>query len=252
MSFTQNTNYFMINGHITNEATKLGTSGFDFIFIRKDNNDTFDVRKEDFTVPPETQWKIALHKATFVNEQHCFNFPSAEKAKTKEFNNVYQMYEIEIAIGTIKYFPLTKEVIPWPFTKLIQILNEQSEFAKPFTNNPPQLNPKFIAGNYFRGFLMNDSFSYFYRKNYNSGQPLNKSTGSVQWDNNYLAAPVIRTNLLDVIPRFGHKIDPDTSTYKLTSTQFVHVLNNLLNADEIAKINRTKQNANTQMLLWNC
>ena len=48
------------------------------------------------------------------------------------------------------------------------------------------------------------------------------------------AAPVLRTNMLDVIPRFGHKTSP-SGWYHLTVTKFVHVLNNLFDASELQK-----------------
>ena len=53
------------------------------------------------------------------------------------------------------------------------------------------------------------------------------------------AAPLLRTNLLDVIPRFGHK--PSSSGwYHLTAKEFVHVLNDLFDATEMQNANTSK------------
>ena len=86
MSFSQDTNSFLINGVIDpTTRTTLGGKGFDFKFLREDDEEV--LMPEDYTVPPSTEWKIALNKITYINRRDCFIFPTPKASKTDEFNN---------------------------------------------------------------------------------------------------------------------------------------------------------------------
>ena len=244
MSFSQDTNSFLINGSIDPTVrTTLGGKGFDFKFIRGDDDDEV-LMPEDYTVPPGTQWKIALNKITYINRRDCFVFPTAAAAKTNEYNNCYHLYAIEIAFGGLRYWPITlKENTNH---KITEVLAEMQEFAKPFVMNHVDGRSPFMTSNYFRSFLMCEVFRHFYKRNYNN-EPINRYSGHARWDNYFTAAPVIRVNVLDVIERLGYKANENTNTYSLTAPEFCHVLNNLLSNDEITKVDRVKDIGGTGM-----
>ena len=238
MSFSQDTNSFLINGVIDpTTRTSLGGKGFDFKFLREDDEEV--LLPEDYTIPPGTQWKIALNKVTYINRRDCFIFPTPEASKTDEFNNSYHLYAIEFAFGALRYWPITLAEAGNHGEGVMHVLSEMQDYAKPFIGQHPNGESDFLTSNYFRTWWMCEVYRWFYEKNYDK-LPTNKYTGSNSWDNNYAAAPVIRVNLLDVIERLGYKSNQSTNTYNLTAPQFCHVLNNLLSDDEITKIDRVK------------
>ena len=228
MSFAQNTNSFFIKGTIDPEQkTKLGTYGFDCKFIL-DSGEL--LTKEDYEVPPNQEWQIGLSKVQFVHLDHCFHFPSADNAKTKEWNNVYDLYEIELDYGALRFWPILEDgnTHPW-YPNGLAVLADIEEFAKPFAGS--HTSPPFIIHNYFKAILLEDIHKRQFKSNYNY-VGVNKFAGGMTSATDK-AAPVLRCNLLNVLPRLGYKINPETDTYSLTATQFVHVLNNLFDTTEL-------------------
>eukprot|EP00112_Aurelia_sp_Birch-Aquarium-sp1_P015997 Seg3589.2 transcript_id=Seg3589.2/GoldUCD/mRNA.D3Y31 product="hypothetical protein" protein_id=Seg3589.2/GoldUCD/D3Y31 len=238
MSFSQNTNSFLLSGVIYNQATKLGTSGYDFTFISEDEQETGQITRADYTIPPHTQWKIALNKITYINEKRCFTFPTAAAARTAEFNFTYDLYEIEIAFGPMRYFPLAlthfPDGVPEDFVAIDAFLLEIEQFAKPFTPDSPK-HPPYIEYNYLKSAIMAHLTDVYYEKYYNN-PPLNKAENPNPHPFLYDVPPVVRVNLLELIPDFGHTVDINTGTYKLSSAEFIHILNNLLDTDGLSRV----------------
>ena len=242
MSFSQDTNSFVMSGTID-----PGGKGFDFKFIREDDGEV--VMPEDYTVPPGTQWKIALNKITYINKRDCFVFPTPAAAKTNEYNNCYHLYAIEMALGGLRYWPITLKETGVSHGSINDILSEMQQYAKPFRQIHGNGRSDFMTSNYFRSFLMCEVFRYFYKRNYDH-QPVNRYTGHACWDDGFRAAPVIRVNVLDVIERLGYKPNKNTNKFNLTAPEFCHVLNNLLSDDEIARADRVKDIGGTGMKWW--
>ena len=104
MSFSQNANSFFIKGTVPPHATTLGAYGYNCEFILDSGKQI--LHEEDYMVPPNQTWQIALEGVEFVHVKECFHFPTAANAKTKEWNNVYNLYEIEIDLGLLRYWPI--------------------------------------------------------------------------------------------------------------------------------------------------
>ena len=203
MSFSQDTNSFTISGTIDPTVkTVLGGNGFDFKFLRSDGDDGEILLRQDCTIPPGEQWKIALKKVTYINRKDCFVFPTPEASKTIEFNNCYDLYAIEFAWGGgMRYYPVTLKE-QWRNYK--EMLGKIQDYAKPFIMTHLDGKSPFTTCQYFKSLVIDDAYNWFYKQNYQNS-PMNEYTVAVSWDNNYKAAPVVRTNLLDAIKRLGYK-----------------------------------------------
>ena len=229
MSFSQNTNSFYIKGTVAPAATKLGAYGYDCEFIL--NSGSQILHEEDYMVPPNQTWQIALAGVEFVHMKECFHFPTAVNAKTKEWNNVYDLYEIEIEVGILRYWPVLKDgnTAPW-HPEGTRVMKELEEYV-----GPPGAKSKFALYNYFKSIVCENVKTHFYKENYDyiavNKQAINNWTDRV--------APVLRCNLLEVIERLGYLPDKNFGTYALTASQFVHVLNNLFTSTELNNLKKS-------------
>ena len=162
MSFSQNTNSFFIKGTVTPHATKPGSYGYDCEFISESGDHI--LKEEDYMVPLNQRWQIALAGIEFVHIKECFHFPTAANAKTKEWNNVYELYEIEIDLGLFRYWPILKDgnTHPW-HSKGVRVLGEIESFGKPFTG---QVRRDFSFHNYLKSVLCTNIKSFIYQTHY--------------------------------------------------------------------------------------
>ena len=230
MSFSQQTNSFYIRGVIdpTKERT-LGPNGYDFEFINKDETQEQTLMKRDYQIPTGEKWQIALTNIKYIHTSKCFSFPEASKAKTAEFRNVYDLYAIEYVFGPLKYFPIFHDkVTPWnggglDWINAIKKLASRKESAYNWSN-------------YILQRFLFDTLATLYDRHYDK---LSMNQRAIKTLANPQAAPVLRANLLDVIPRFGHKPSP-SGWYHLTATEFVHVLHNLFDKTEIRNAEASK------------
>ena len=230
MSFSQPTNSFYIKGVIdpTNE-TELGTNGYDFKFINHDQIEEQTLMKKDYQIPTGEKWQIALTNIKYIHTAKCFSFPEASKAKTAEFKNVYDLYSIEYMFGPLKYLPIFhNEMTPWAKAEDWWIKLDRLALGR--------ARSVYNWSNYMVPRCMLDMLITLYTHHYD--KPAMKKVAITSYASPN-AAPLLRTNLLDVIPRFGHK--PSSSGwYHLTAKEFVHVLNNLFDAAEMQNANTSK------------
>ena len=249
MSFSQNTNSFYIKGVINPKkvSNNLGVNGYDFEFINTDGSSEQTLLKKDYQIPVGEKWQIALTNIKYIHINKCFSFPEAAKAKTAAFNNVYDLYSIEYLFGPLRYLPIFhNSLIPW-HPHGINWWNKLNQLA---IGNRSSL---FNWSHYMITRVLLNMLSILYTNHYDKPAMNKVPIGSYTSPN---AAPVLRANLLDVIPRFGHK--PSSSGwYHLTATEFVHVLNNLFDVTEMQNANASKEHCGGFPLLrnvkgWHC
>ena len=230
MSFSQETNSFYIKGIIDpTYESELGINGYDFKFINHDQIQEQTLMKKDYQMPTGEKWQIALRNIKYIHTGKCFSLPEASKAKTAELKIVYDLYSIEYMFGPLKYFPVFHDMMTpwreaetwWSYLNRMAINRVRSVFN--WTN---YMIPRCLLE------MQITLYANHYDKPAMNKVPITSYASPI-------AAPLLRTNLLDVILRFGHK--PSSSGwYHLTAKEFVHVLNNLFDATEMQNANASK------------
>ena len=214
MSFCQETNSFYIKRTVdpTNES-ELGASEYDSKFINHNQIQEQTLMKKDYQIPAGEKWQIALTNIKCIHTSKCFSFPRASKAKTAELKNVYDLYSIEYTLGPLKYFPVFHhKVTPWRDASDWWGLLDRLAISG--------VRSPFNWSNYLVPRCLLDMLITLYTNHYDK-TAMNKVPITSCASAN--AAPLLRTKLLDVIPRFGHK--PSSSGWHhLTAKEFVHVL----------------------------
>eukprot|EP00112_Aurelia_sp_Birch-Aquarium-sp1_P012505 Seg2628.13 transcript_id=Seg2628.13/GoldUCD/mRNA.D3Y31 product="hypothetical protein" protein_id=Seg2628.13/GoldUCD/D3Y31 len=111
----------------------------------------------------------------------------------------------------------------------IRVLHAFEAFQKPFVGT---FRYGILFTGYFKALLMENIHAHYYKTTYNIEPGCNKVPFTSPTST--ASAIVMRTNFLDLIPLYyPASFKTATQTYALTSTEFLHVLNNLFPNNEL-------------------